>query len=96
MKKNKFFIFTIFIIYFLIVLVTSYYHESWEDESQGWLIARDLNFIEIINQMKYEGHSFLWYYILAIFAKLLPYEFSKIIMIVIAGITGFLILTKSP
>ncbi len=96
MKKNKFFIFTIFIIYILIILVTSYYHESWEDESQAWLIARDLNFIEIINQMKYEGHSFLWYYILAIFAKGLPYEFSQIIMIVIAGITGFLILTKSP
>lgn len=97
MKKNKFFIFTVFLVYILIILVTSYYHESWEDESQGWLIARDLNFIEIIDQMKYEGHSFLWYFILAIFAKIgLSYEFSKIIMIVIAGITGYLILTKSP
>lgn len=97
MKKNRFIIFTVFIIYILIILVVSYYHESWEDESQGWLIARDLNPIEIINQMKYEGHSFMWYFILAIFAKTgLPYEFSKILMIVIAGITGFLILTKSP
>lgn len=97
MKKNRFVIFTVFIIYILIILVVSYYHESWEDESQGWLIARNLNPIEIINQMKYEGHSFMWYFILAIFAKTgLPYEFSKILMIVIAGITGFLILTKSP
>lgn len=95
--KNKFFIFTVFIIYILIILVVSYHHEAWEDESQGWLIARDLNFIEIINQMKYEGHSFLWYYILAIFAKTgLSYEFSKIIMIVLAGITGLLVLTKAP
>ena len=97
LQNNKFFIFTVFIIYISIILIVSYYHEAWEDESQGWLIARDLNFIEIINQMKYEGHSFLWHYLISIFAKSgLPYEFSKIIMIIIAGITGFLILTKSP
>ncbi len=96
-QKNKLFVFLIFIIYFLIILVVSYYHECWEDESQGWLIAKDLGFIDIVNQMKYEGHSFLWYYIIAIFAKSgLPYEFSKIIMLIIAGVTGVLILTKAP
>ncbi len=96
-RKSKCFIFAIFIVYILIILVVSHYHEAWEDESQGWLIARDLGFIDIISQMKYEGHSFLWHYIIAIFAKSgLPYEFSKIIMLVIAGVTGILILTKAP
>lgn len=96
-KENKVFIWVTFILYMLIILVVSYFHEAWEDEAQGWLIARDLGFIDIIKQMRFEGHSFLWHYLLAIFAKTgCSYEFSKIIMIIIAGITGILVLKKAP
>ncbi len=96
-KYNKFFTFLFFIIYLGLIIIVSSYHEAWEDESQAWLIARDLNFLDIIKQMRFEGHSFFWYYILAIFVKTgISYEFSKIIMIIIAMLTGIFILKKAP
>ena len=54
----------VFIIYIIIILIIATNHECCEDDTQSWLIARDLNLIEIIKEMKYEGHSFLWYYII--------------------------------
>lgn len=95
--NNKFFVIICFIIYMSAVISISFFHEAWEDESQAWLIARDLNLIEIIEQMKYEGHSFMWHYILALFAKSgLPYVFTNIIMFIFSSIICLLILIKSP
>lgn len=96
-KINKIFTFLFFIIYLGLIILVSSHHEAWEDESQAWLIARDLNFLDIIKQMRFEGHSFFWYYILTIFAKTgISYEFSKIVMIIIATFTGIFVLTKAP
>lgn len=82
-------------IYIIIVLVIAINHECYEDEAQSWLIARDLNFIEIIQQMKYEGHSFLWYFIIAPFAKLgFPVGMQNYISCCFAIITVYLILKK--
>lgn len=84
-------------VYIIMVLIIAMNHECYEDETQSWLIARDLNFIEIIQQMKYEGHSFLWYFIIAPFAKLgFPVEVQNYIACGFAIITVYLILKKSP
>ena len=86
-----------FIIYIVIVLIIATNHECFEDEAQSWLIARDLNWIEIIQQMKYEGHSFLWHYILAPFAKLgFPVITQVYITSFFAIASAFIILKKSP
>lgn len=96
-RNNKIFITLCFVIYMLVITYISFFHEAWEDESQAWLIARDLDFIEIIEQMKYEGHSFMWHYLLAIFAKSgMSYEFTNIIMLIFSSIISILILTKAP
>lgn len=96
-KENKIFVIITFVLYISIICVASFYHEGWQDESQAWLIARDLSPLQIINQMKYEGHSCLWHFMLLPFAKLgLPFDAIKIISIVAAAITGYLVLTKSP
>lgn len=95
-KKNKFNIF-IMAIYMTITFIIMLYHESWRDEAQSWSIARNLNFIDIIKQMKYEGHPALWYLLLAPFAKIgLPYITIKIISWAITNISVFLILKKAP
>ena len=62
-KQNKvnILIMTIYALSSFLLLV---FHESWRDEAQAWLIARDLNFFEIIKQLKYEGHFLLWFVIL--------------------------------
>lgn len=95
-KKNKFNI-IVFLLYASITLTIALLHESWRDEAQSWLIARDLNVFEIIGQMRYEGHPCLWYLILHPFAKLgFPYITVKLISWIIMNITAILILTKAP
>jgi hypothetical protein len=44
------------------------YHEKWLDEAQIWLIARDLNPWQIVQQMHYELSPSLWHQILHLFA----------------------------
>lgn len=95
-KENRFFIVITLIIYTFIIGISCFYHECWQDEAQAWLIARDLSPIGIIKQMRFEGHSCLWHFILLPFAKLgLPFDTIKIIPIIAAIITGYLILAKS-
>lgn len=95
-KKNKYNI-VLMIIYSVISFIILLFHESWRDEAQAWLIARDLNIIGIIKQMVYEAHPPLWHIILMPFAKLgFPYITIKIISWLITCISVWLILIKSP
>lgn len=84
-------------LYIIILLTVAVNHEYYEDEAQSWLIARDLNFVEIIEQMKYEGHSVLWYYIIAPFAKLgFSVNIQTYISCLFAIATVYIILKKAP
>lgn len=95
-KQNKINL-IVMILYSICSLVILMFHESWRDEAQSWLIVKDLDFLEIIQQMKYEGHFLLWYIIIMPFAKLgLPYETTKIISWVIVNISVWLILKNAP
>lgn len=96
-KENKLDIiiwacYTIFILF-----ITLVFHEKWRDEAQAWMIARDLNFFDMLKQMSYEGHPPLWHIILMPFAKLgFPYVTVSIISCMIMSITAWLVLKKSP
>ncbi len=95
-KKNKINL-IVMLCYSIITFIILLFHESWRDEAQAWLIARDLNIIDIFVQMKYEGHPVIWYLILVPFAKLgLPYIFVKIVSWLICNIAVWLILKKAP
>ena len=95
-KQNKLNI-LIMIVYTIISIVILINHEPWRDEAQAWLIARDLNLIDIYKQMYYEGHPCLWHLIIFPFAKLqFPYFTINIISYLIMWITALLILTKAP
>lgn len=89
---------TIVLIMFTILMITSVItHECYQEEAQSWLMARDLNPIQIIQQLKYEGHSFLWYYILMPFAKMgFPMQTQNFITATMAIVGVYLILKKSP
>lgn len=96
-KKNKLNIFITIIYAVITFIITIIFHEKWRDEAQAWLLARDLNINDLINQMSYEGHPPLWHLILMPFAKLgFPYITESIISWAIMCITTWLILTKSP
>lgn len=95
-KKNKINL-VVMLCYSIITFIILLFHESWRDEAQAWLIARNLNIIDIFGQMKYEGHPVIWYLILVPFAKLgLPYIFVKIVSWLICNIAVWLILKKAP
>ena len=77
LKRNKenIFLYGAWIAYAIVSLIGVITHESWSDEAQAWLIARDLGIFDIVKQMRYEGHSCLWHLVLFPFAQLgFPYE----------------------
>lgn len=62
-------------VYTALLTLTTYFHESWFDEAQAWLMARDLSPGQLWwTYLRYEGTPGLWHSILLIPAKLgLPY-----------------------
>jgi hypothetical protein len=49
----------------LLAIITTCYHEMWRDESQAFLLVRDSkNLQELWHYVRYEGHPFLWHFIL--------------------------------
>lgn len=93
MKKKKIFYTLIFIIYLVVIYFLASRHEVWRDEAQAWLIARDLNPIEVVKQMWYEGHPCLWHFILMPFAKLgFDVSIMPFISCFIMALTAFLFL----
>lgn len=87
----------ILLVYMIFTLIITLNHEPWRDEAQAWLIAKNLNPLEIILQMKYEGHPCLWHLILYPFAKLnFPYQIINIISWALACISATIIIKKSP
>ena len=96
-KENKKDLIIILIYAIITFIVTIFFHEKWRDEAQAWLLARDLNPIELLKQMKYEGHPPLWHLILMPFAKLgFPYITMNIISWFIMCISAGLLIKKAP
>ncbi|MBR1680543.1 hypothetical protein IJ707_01990, partial [bacterium] len=64
-----------------ITLIRVFHHSPWYDEAHAWLIAQELNLIEIIKLMKIEGHTFIWYLCLMPFAKTnFMYPYSMLLL----------------
>ena len=96
-KDNKKDLIIILIYAIVTFIVTIFFHEKWRDEAQAWLLARDLNPIELFKQIKYEGHPPLWHLILMPFAKLgFPYMTISIISWVIMCVSSWILLRKAP
>lgn len=67
LKNNKIEIICLF-LYCIITLYRVFTHTPWFDEAHAWTIAEQLNFIDMFNYVKNEGHFFLWQAILYPFA----------------------------
>ena len=82
----------------VVTLIRVFNHFPWYDEVHAWTIAQDLNLIEIIKLMKYEGHTILWYLCLMPFAKFnIGYPYSMLLINWLFCFVAMLILWfKSP
>ena len=74
-KVNK--IAVVSLLLFAIITITRIInHVPFIDEAHAWTLAENLGFFELINEVKNEGHFFLWQLILFPFAKLHLYPYS--------------------
>jgi len=96
-KLNVCVIFSI-VLWGVITLIRIMHHSPWYDEAHAWLIAQELNIVEIIREMKVEGHTFLWYLVLMPFAKSnFMYPYSMLLLNWLFCFIAILILwLKSP
>ena len=90
-KLKPYLVIIIFSVYVLFNGVLLWYHEPWRDEANVWLMARDLSPLQLLKEIKYQGHPCLWYFLVMPFAKFgLPFRtigmISTIVMTVAAGI----------
>lgn len=90
--------YAVLLAFAVLVAIAITKHEPFVDEGQAWLVARDASPLAMLfKYLSYEGHPFLWYFILMIPAKLgAPYLTLSVISGVIAIISVFLWLRYSP
>ena len=76
MKVNKTAVICL-IIYALITVLRLLKHVPWFDEAHAWTIAEQLNFWDMFNYTKNEGHFFVWQALLYPFAHshIIPYPY---------------------
>ena len=86
--------------YFGLVLPGAIHHESWFDEAQSWLLARDCTPYSLLSQhLRVEGHPPLWHLVIMPLAKLgLPYRFLPVFSALLAsvGVTALLFHPRIP
>lgn len=95
--KNKAFIISM-ILWCFITVVRILNHIPWLDEAHAWTISRELNLFQIIDLMKIEGHTIIWYVLLMPFAKLnIAYPYSmQFLNWVFCFITLIILWKKAP
>lgn len=72
-------------------------HELWRDEANVWLIARELSPLELLREIRYQGHPCLWYLLVMPFAKAgLPFRTISYISYLIMAVTAGCFLFKAP
>ncbi len=78
--------YVLIVIWLFIVVFTMFHHEIWRDEARVWWFVRDLNYKELFNSIRGDGHPYLWYLVLLPFAKS---GFSPFVMQIMAVISVF-------
>jgi hypothetical protein len=94
---SKIVVYTVWLLYCFAAFIIASHHESWFDEGQAWLLARDAGPFELLSYLPFEGSPPLWHYLLMIPAKLgMPYVFIQIMSLSTMCFGIYLILGKAP
>lgn len=72
-------------------------HELWRDEANVWLLARELSPLRLLQEIKYQGHPCLWYFIVMPFARLgLPFKTLSVISFLIMSVSAGIFVYRAP
>ena len=94
--KNRFAI-IVTLLYFIASLILILNHESWTDEANPYLVAKEMNFSNFFEIISGEPHPILWTLLLMPFAKLgFPLIASHIISLVIMTLAVWLLTKYAP
>ena len=69
MKKDNVFFILVFLIFLFVTLPGVLAHLPNYDESNAWMVARNLDFSSYLGVMGVEGHGVIWFLLLMPFAK---------------------------
>lgn len=96
-KAKPYLISLIFAVYVIFNIVLLYFHAPWRDEANVWLMARDLSPLQLLGEIKYQGHPCLWYFLVMPFAKVgLPFRTIGIISTIVMTVAAGIYLWKGP
>jgi hypothetical protein len=85
------------IAYVAITLTVALHHESWRDEADGWLFARDGGGSDFLSYTRHGGTPGLWLLVLMPLAKLgLPYFSQALLHLAIATASVALLALYAP
>ena len=59
-KLKPYLVILVFSVYVLFNGILLWYHAPWRDEANVWLMARDLSPLQLLKEIKYQGHPCLW------------------------------------
>lgn len=80
-----------------VLLVGYFVHEPWRDETQAWLMARDMSFSELWRNAGMEGHPIGWHLLIKPLAMLgLPFESIRFLNIILVLLAAAVVLMKAP
>lgn len=88
----------VFLLYAALLAWGGAHHEMWVDELHAWNLSKGSgSYMELIANRKYEGHPPGWYTLLWAVSRFTHrVEFMQVLQWVIATITGYLLLFRSP
>ena len=85
-RASRGFVFSVVSAYLLITGFVALHHEMWRDEADGWLFARDGNFLQIVDWSRHAGTPTLWYFLVAPLARIgLPSQSQQLLHLVVAA-----------
>ncbi len=95
--NSHFTIYSVLIFMFITGLLL-FNHEMWRDELQAWLIAKDSSSIlNLFQNLKYEGHPYLWYIGLYVFSRFSDQAFAmQIFHLIIATSVIYIFIKYAP
>ena len=96
-RASRRFVVSVTAAYLLITGLVAWHHEMWRDEADGWLFARDGNFLRIVDWSRHAGTPTLWYFLVAPFARLgLPPQSQQLLHLAVATAAVASLLTFAP
>ena len=94
--ENKFNL-AIFLLYLIISFTAMFYHEIWRDEARVWNFLLSSDIKTIFNNIRFDGHPYLWYIVLFPFVKIgFNFFTMQVISVLLCSAAVLFFLVKSP